>query len=202
MKTPTKKPMTMENTFRNNWEKNYDGNYEENSLFYNDPELHSIYIESGEEYHKHKLSLLRPTLTKEQEETVDKDVDERELTGYEIIEQLKGIVDCEENEKMHDHCRFILNAMIPKIERWFTTNPNKTVLTKEQAVGDFQSGTIWMRQKSIEAISRIGVESKSDAEQNLLGKVSEMCNESLSPEIHDMWLEVRKWLMKTRKNLK
>tara|TARA_R100001530_G_scaffold112983_2_gene79991 strand:- start:153 stop:293 length:141 start_codon:yes stop_codon:yes gene_type:complete len=40
------------------------------------------------------------------------------------------------------------------------------------------------------------------SEENILIKMNEMCEESLSPDIYAKWLEVELWLRKNRKKLK
>ena len=39
-------------------------------------------------------------------------------------------------------------------------------------------------------------------EKEIIEKMQGMCEESLSPDVFEKWEEVKKWLLKNRKNLK
>ncbi len=39
-------------------------------------------------------------------------------------------------------------------------------------------------------------------EKEIIEKINAMCEESLAPDVFEKWLEVKRWLEKTRKKLK
>ena len=38
-------------------------------------------------------------------------------------------------------------------------------------------------------------------EKEIIERMNEMCEESLSPEVFEKWIDVKQWLESTRKNL-